>query len=263
MKLLESNLTDKDIPEWLRFPYLTTGYREGGSYKSCFKSIFALHNESVNAWLMILASIFSISALIYIMFKNNLTYVQQIPFYLLTASALIHLPFSVGYHLFLPISPLIYNKWRRLDISFIFISSCLLTPALCFFVMPYWATFLVTSIAVIVTIIAILRISRFKAGESLQRKQYILFIGIIVCIYYFPIAFKAVKDILHRKFTVAIASAIIIPVVLLLGSFVYSKAWPESAYPVTFDLFGSSHQIAHIAILVAHIMEFFFIYSQI
>jgi hypothetical protein len=42
------------------------------------------------------------------------------PFCLLTAAVALHMPFSVGFHLFRGMRPDVYNLWRRLDQVFIF-----------------------------------------------------------------------------------------------------------------------------------------------
>jgi predicted membrane channel-forming protein YqfA (hemolysin III family) len=50
-----------------------------------------------------------------------------------TLSAVLHLPFSVGYHLFMSMDEHTFNVWRRLDIMAIFNVSILLT-----FSLPYY-----------------------------------------------------------------------------------------------------------------------------
>lgn len=151
-------LRDSQVPEWLRFHGVTTGYRMGGTYGQALLSLFRIHNECVNAWTMIATSAFSTAALAYVLAYIQPVGVNILPFIIFWFSALVHLPFSVGYHLFMPISPTAYNFWRKLDIAFIFVSSIFLTFSLDFFVFPWWGILINTGSALAVTLAQQLRI---------------------------------------------------------------------------------------------------------
>jgi hypothetical protein len=51
---LSVGLTADAVEPWQRFPYLTRGYRRGGNYVSCACSLPRLHNETFNAWTMVI-----------------------------------------------------------------------------------------------------------------------------------------------------------------------------------------------------------------
>eukprot|EP00959_Pyramimonas_sp_CCMP1952_P322888 6756592-Pyramimonas_sp.AAC.1 len=89
---------------------------------------------------MIGSAIFSLSALIYTLVSHP--GVDWVPFVLLTVSAWVHVPFSVLHHLFIPIGWETNLKWIKLDVQFIFVSSCFLTVSLAYFVFPWWGTLL-------------------------------------------------------------------------------------------------------------------------
>ena len=122
-----------DIPEWLRFDYINTGYRyeENATYKTYIPTLFTLHNEAINIWTMLIANNISLILFIYSIIVLPFTWLTFTAFLAVYLTSLIHLPFSVAYHLFLPISPETYNTLRKYDIFFIFISSIFLTYALC------------------------------------------------------------------------------------------------------------------------------------
>ena len=136
---LRRGLTREDVPEWLRFPFLNRGYRHGGNHWTCFLSLFSLHTETLNCWTFVFALAFSTGGFAYAS-SLRLSYGDWAPFLSFYISCLVHAPISIGYHLFLCISPETYWRWRTLDVCFIFVASNFLTFALAFFVLPYWAT---------------------------------------------------------------------------------------------------------------------------
>lgn len=258
---LKTGLKDTDIPDWLRFPMMKVGYRMGGSYESCLYSLIMWHNETINAWTMIAISSFSLAFMVYCLVKLSPKNGDVWPFIAMFLSVFVHAPFSVGYHLFMPISQKVYNQWRKLDIMFIFIASCFLTYALCYFIMPKWITWLITCVAIVVAFSAILKTRQLAPGEPMNRKTHTIFIATIILVYYIPIFYKGIKDLVDNTFTIAVCTMFVVPIMLLLGGYVYAKHWPECNYPVRFDMLGRSHQILHVLAGFAHAMECFFIYS--
>jgi predicted membrane channel-forming protein YqfA (hemolysin III family) len=131
------------------------GYRAGGTYARCLASLFEFHTETLNAWTMVWGSVVSVALLAHALgvlgradaaaaaaaasgssgggaaaaaaaaggwhgFRRGLPGGDAAPFWVLTASTLLHCPFSVGFHLFRGMSPRVYNLWRRLDQVFIY-----------------------------------------------------------------------------------------------------------------------------------------------
>lgn len=251
---MQSGLTAEQVPLWLRCPHLLTNYRLGGTYWICFQSLFAWHNETVNAWTMIVTNLLSFIALC----CSKCNGLNCIPFYTLWFSALVHMPFSVGYHLFSPIDQHVFNTWKQLDILFIFVSSCFLTFSLGFHVMPLDQNILVTTVAIILT-------CWYKCGGghniATNKMRNALLVSSIVCIYCIPIIYKCIidKDILTISFA---HTTLLIVVSSIFGTgLLYAKSIPERWFPGAFDLFGRSHHIMHIGVMVAHMAEWYFVYS--
>lgn len=258
---LTYQLRAEQVPRWLRFESLQTGYRYGGTYKQCLLSLFVLHNECLNAWTMIAASVFSTCAFVYAIVGLRVTGLHVLPFLFFYLSALLHLPFSVGYHLFLPISPSVYNKWRKLDVSFIFVGSVLLVCAFGWFVMPLWAVMTSTALAVMIAALGIYRLNTLEDGQALERSGHAVCIASIVLVYFFPLVYQAYKDVANLEITTAVGCATGVFLSLLLGGTVYANNFPERYYPETFDLVGSSHQLMHVGITIAHALEYIFLAS--
>ena len=60
-----TGLTSDEVPQFMRHPYILSGYRLGGDTRRCILSLFELHNETMNCWTMIGSAMCSLSALIY------------------------------------------------------------------------------------------------------------------------------------------------------------------------------------------------------
>lgn len=252
-------LTRQEVPKWLRFPFLNQGYRLGGDHSSCFLSLFRLHTETFNCWTFIFAFLFSTGAFVYTMVNYKPRGFDILPFLAFWLSCILHVPFSVCYHLFMCISQKEYNRWRRLDVSFIFISSVLLTFSLSFFVLPRWATGLLTCIAFATSVWAVSKISKLPEGRALDRKEHSLFVGVIVLVYCTPILFRAATDIAASNLSFAVLAAFLVLFFIGFGGWAYACSFPLRFWPDKFDIWCNSQTILHICVVGAHIVEYFFI----
>ena len=58
MKRPSELLTVEEVPDFLKEISITSGYRACTGYHGCIKSIFKLHNETVNIWTHLLGFVF-------------------------------------------------------------------------------------------------------------------------------------------------------------------------------------------------------------
>ena len=245
MQLLKSS----HVPEWYRIPHVHTNYRVMGGGWTITKSLFTWHNETLSIWSMIFVNIASLLCLLYVLIVIKPTgYNALLPFVLLYASSLIHLPFSVGYHCFRPTSNEICKKWFKLDFSFIFFGITILIFTMCYFVLPFPATVLTTIIAAIIAIYAFHSVQQVT---EIQKKKNAILVALITSLLLVPLIFQTIarSDMFALAITIGIASS------LVIGAFVYSTSILNKFTP-TFDL---SHTIMHITVLIAHILEYAFI----
>jgi predicted membrane channel-forming protein YqfA (hemolysin III family) len=241
MKIVSIN----NAPKYLH-SYILTGYRINTDYNECFKSLFMVHNETLNCWTMIFNVIVSSVILFY-------TAHLSVAFIILWFSCIIHAPFSVGYHLFRCIDTKTHNLWRKLDIIFIIITCNLIYIALGWHSLQVQLFYFILYISIISSLCFIYDfISNIKAGEPIPNKiQHTAKIAFFVMIYLFPMLYN--NDIC---FYIAFLS-------LFIGGSVYGLSFPEKYYPVIFDFIGNSHFIMHISLLFAHLSEYNFIYKNI
>lgn len=185
------------------------------------------------------------------------------PFAALTAAVLLHMPFSVAFHLFRCISPGVYNLWRRLDQIFIFIASILLALGLSWHVYGSAAGVAAnTGAAAVVAVFAVREIAGLPAHYQRPRGKMVAFVGSIVAIYLAPMMLQAARDVAGGNLTPAAGLAAATFGVLQAGGWVFAAGWPEKAYPGVFDVVGFSHQLMHVAAVVAHLLEYAFVWEM-
>ena len=256
---MKYDLLVRDIPEWLRFPHVKSGYRIGGNFIDGLLSLFKSHNELINAWTMIIGSLISLGIFIYALHSPAMTITDKFAFTCLFLSAIVHMPFSVGYHLFSPISNQVFIAWRRLDLSFIFIASILLTYALSHYVFSRKWTTIMTSLSAITASVAIYNIYDDN-NTNVERRSQSLLVGLIICVYMTPMVYQFYKE--FPEITTRSIATITTFASLLVGGFVYALNFPECLFDQVFDIIGQSVNIMHICIIIAHISEFVFVYSM-
>jgi hypothetical protein len=137
-----TDLTRDEAPSFATYPFVLRGYRSGGTYARCLQALFEWHAETLNSWTMIWGALAAVALLCLAL--RALAAAEQdgahgeggwwpgapdcVPFWLLSASTVLHAPFSVGFHLLRGMRKDVYNLWRRLDQVFIFQVGALALP---------------------------------------------------------------------------------------------------------------------------------------
>ena len=81
---LDTNLDTNDnnkVPEHLKDEYITD-YIVGRNHTECIKNLFKLHNESVNAWTMIISNLSVLLITIYIFMRHQFSNLYSFVFIL-------------------------------------------------------------------------------------------------------------------------------------------------------------------------------------
>lgn len=109
-------------------------------------------------------------------------------FAVLALSVLVHMPFSLGYHLFLPMDAVTSNLWRRLDICAIFAASALLAYAMSALVLPAGATAALSAAAALVAVAAAWKTWQLQPDQRLAdiKTTHALFVGCGCVLYCTP-----------------------------------------------------------------------------
>jgi adiponectin receptor len=73
--------------------------------------------------------------------------------------------------------------------------------------------------------------------------------------------YHAARELLGGRLTAASGYALATFATLQLGGSVFAAGFPEKHFPGVFDLCGFSHQLMHVAVLVAHVLEYLFVWQ--
>lgn len=134
---------------------------------------------------MIAGGFVSCAMLAWVIAATHGSAVALVPFLALTTAVLVHMPFSVGFHLFRGINTEVYNLWRRLDQAFIFLVSILIAFGLSWQVYSSWVGVAInTGAAALVAVVALRQIVSLQPHFQRHRGQMVVFVGCIVMCYW-------------------------------------------------------------------------------
>ena len=264
--VLERGLSYDQLPEWQRersSSNIRSHYRSGGSYTECIKSLFwfhQIHNEFWNAWTMIITNIIGA-----ILISNTLmeyypvmSDIDRFIFILFWIHGMVHLPFSVGNHLFDCINPEIAEKWHQYDFKMICISADILTFILSFYVFPIWFTCILTMIGIFAT---------YKVFDIIQhvhrdRAESTGYVGIHVLLYALPVIYQSMVELFNdnNKESGAFYCFLGMAISLSIGAFTFAYEFPQRySKSGRFDRFLNGHNIMHFGVAGAYLSEFTFL----
>ncbi len=255
-------LKEDEIDEWCKDnKYIKDYYRKTNQNWSYYiKSLFRLHNETVNIWSHLLGFICILSGTFYINFKYDIDkfFTQSLCFNIFTVCMMICYLFSSIMHLFYPKNESVCHKTQFMDylgINFLIAST--------FATFVYFAFYcdVTTQIIYYVSIIAlsilILPISKMKIFMQYKFRW-------IRPTVFFIYASSFIVPIVHRiilrekndnVYKIELWYFIISASMYIIGISFYITRFPERYKEGFFDIFGSSHQLFHIFVLLGGVFS--------
>ncbi|GAA5949581.1 hypothetical protein JCM3765_002712 [Sporobolomyces pararoseus] len=275
----------KDLEEWQKDNHLIeTGYRKiQGSYWKCLKTIPSLHNETVNIWTHLIGSLVAVFTLTFFFLdlspptfgherkgwtaplssipyplphsdQPSVEWVDTVGFCVFLVSAAICLGLSALFHTFVCHSMEVAHSWNRMDyIGIVILISGTFVPATRygFFCDPHLRNLYIFIIYAASAATIWVVISPNARTPSFRRLRTWLFISLGLSAV-FPVGHAIYRYGLEEAsdnislFWLALGG-----VLYIVGALLYAERTPERFAPGRFDLFGSSHQIFHVMILLA------------
>ncbi|RKK13906.1 hypothetical protein BFJ66_g3605 [Fusarium oxysporum f. sp. cepae] len=256
-----------DLPAWRRDnAFILSGYRQShGSYAHSFRSLFYLHNESVNIWSHLLGAIVFLASAAYVDRVVRPRYesassADVLVFACFFGGAVVCLGMSATYHTLSNHSDTV-SKWgNKLDytgIVALIVGSYV--PALYygFFCLPNLMAFYLWVICILglgCTIVS--WVERFRT-PAWRPYRAMMFIGL---------GLSGVVPVIHGLFIygyqgledrMSLSWVLLHGVMYIFGAVLYAARWPERSAPGAFDIWGSSHQIFHIFVILAAVTHFY------
>ncbi|RKU43099.1 hypothetical protein DL546_003839 [Coniochaeta pulveracea] len=258
-------ITYHDLPAWYQDNcFIITGYRPvSNSTRACFGSWFYLHNESMNIYTHLIPCLAFLLGIWYVLQYLHARYPSVsagddglFVFFLLTATACLGL--STAYHTLLNHSAEAERLWLRMD----FVGIVVLTVGdiVSGVYMGFWCETLYRKIywgmiASLGTVTIFILVTPWFQGQRWRVFRTMTFVatGLTAIaplahgICYF--GWKAMVRQSGLPYYLAEGAC------LVLGAVIYATRFPESLKPGRFDIYGGSHQLFHVLVVVATVIQ--------
>jgi adiponectin receptor len=256
------NNNDNKVPHYLKDDYITN-YVVGRNHRECISNLFKLHNESVNAWTMIVSNLSVLLITIYIFMRYQFSRLYSFIFILHLLAYTIHTPLSVGYHTFNTINEEEHVKWRKYDVYGIFLRCLIISFTMSFFTYTDFKYVLLnTSLTLTVIYYSLLK---FKESEDkhkpLDKIEQGKIVGYVALCPLLPLFYKIYKSIKNKQFDLSFKIVLIGVFSYFICITSYCFRIPDKYFePGTFNKIGSSHNLMHFGLIVTSICEILYIY---
>ncbi|POR37724.1 ADIPOR-like receptor IZH2 [Tolypocladium paradoxum] len=256
-----------DLPAWRRDnAFIRCGYRQiRASYGHALRSLFYLHNESVNIWSHLVGALVAVAASLYLYCVIHPRYASAaapdvLVFSCFFGGAVLCLGMSATYHALVDHSEEVARWGNKLDYTgIVALIAGSYVPALYygFFCRP---TLLVAYLGLVCLLglgcAAVSWIDRFRTPRW-RPYRAAMFIGlglsgVIPVIHGVTIyGYQGLQDRMSISWVIAHGA------MYIFGAVLYAVRWPERSFPGAFDIWGSSHQIFHMFVLLAAATHFY------
>ncbi|KAI0012139.1 hemolysin-III channel protein Izh2 [Xylariaceae sp. FL0662B] len=250
-----------DLPAWRRDNgYIVTGYRrESRSIRGSLASLFYVHNESVNIWSHVLGVVIfgSLAAYLHHIIAPRYagaTAEDVLVFACFFAGAVLCLGMSATFHAVLNHSERVARWGNKLDYSgIVFLIVGSYVPALYYGLYCLPAVMTVYLYAICVLGIGCGIVSWVDQFRTPRWRPYraAMFVGlgvsgvVPVCHGLSVYGYRSLDERMGLNWV------LLEGFLYIFGAFLYAVRWPERSFRGTFDIWGSSHQIFHVLILIA------------
>lgn len=248
----------QNLPEWLKDnKFLISCHRLPiYSFTGCMFSAFRIHTETGNIWTHLLGSLLTFTFAIFC-FASRLhkrTWSEQIVYGIFFLTAFLCMGFSCLFHTVINHSPKMFRVFSRLDysgISLLVIGSYL--PWLYYAYFCYPITYVVYTAVVCVIGLTGMIVSLW---EKFDKPKYRTFRAAVFLTMGLSAVVPAVHFSIRFGWSIALEKAslgwmILMGCLYVMGTLMYMFQVPERFFPGKFDIWGQSHQIFHIFVLIA------------
>lgn len=259
-EVMKYGLTDAKVPLWLRFPYITTGYRLGGTYTDAVLGLFRWHNEFINAWTMVISLLVGTCLMLHTILTGPPHIVG--PTLSMWIGQALHHPFSIAYHLCMPLSEDVFHRYRSLDVCFILIMNVFATLGLAWAAWGKTVGIICATVCGLIAGAGMLYVLLNQEHKRVSRVTIITLIGITALGYYGPVVARAIVAVRNNHFmSHAFIGAIILLVGHGLAGIAYGTHFPQRLAPHgQLDSVCTSQILAHL--LVTSVYNYGYMYIK-
>lgn len=250
-----------EVPEWMTDnKFIHYGYRAGYNMQMCLRSVFALHNETMNVWTHLVGffcfAMFGVMIFLHVLKPVSLHYFI---FGFMSVSCMACLGCSTVFHLFsCHYNESVCRRLHTLDyfgITCLIIGSFVPTCYLAFACEPELRWMYLAMIGVLGSVGLVGPFYGFWTTPEFHSYKMMIY-TCIVGSGVFPIIH--VNFIMPPSSSAPFAMGMALELLLYLtGMLIYIFKVPERLFPGRFDVWLHSHQIWHVFVLIAAMVHFF------
>lgn len=256
-----------DLPPWQQDNhYILSGYRPAsGSFAKSFGSLQYLHNESVNIFSHLIPAVgFIILAVTLhqtvVPRYDSITQGDVLAFGAFFAGAAVCLGMSATYHTISNHSQLVAKFGNKLDyVGIVFLITGSFIPSVYygFYCHPhlqemYWT--MICSLGLGCATVSVFDKFRTPAWRPYRAAMFVAMgLSAVVPVLH-GVKLYGVADMRDRIGLVWLVSQ---GALYIIGAGIYAARWPERTAPGKYDIWGSSHQIFHILVVLAAVTHFY------
>ncbi|KAF2844643.1 hemolysin-III channel protein-like protein Izh2 [Plenodomus tracheiphilus IPT5] len=252
----------EDAPSWMRGDeYIKTGYRRQlNSVHRCVLSLLYLHNEFVNVWSHLAPGL--LHAFLLAKECHNFSkqwdeerYVDQMIVWQYIISCILCLLFSAGFHTLTAHSPHVANRWLKIDYLGIILNTAAGCTASTYFGLrhhPNLQLGYIASSVVLGLVLFSIMLAPGADGEAMKLWRAILFATFFAS-GFVPMIHASIIDGVDVLGLFPLVHAIGMGLFYGMGVIFYITRFPEKYFPEKFDIWGASHQIFHILVVMGQV----------
>lgn len=258
----------QELPAWQQDNhFILSGYRvASGSFRKSFASLGYIHNESVNIYSHLIGAIFFtlMASILYAIVKSsnvsNAKPADMIVFACFFLGCGLCLGMSATYHTISNHSPSIARFGNKLDyvgIVSLIVGSFIPSIYYAFFCHPvlqklYWS--MISFLGMVCATVSIYDRFRTPSWRPFRASMFI------------AMGLSAVFPVIHglkiygfyvMRYRIGLIWLVLQGFLYILGAIIYAVRWPECIRPGQFDIWGSSHQIFHVLVVMAALCHFY------
>jgi len=260
------DLTQEEVGPHYKKPFVLRGYRYHHlGLVECLRSCFLLHNETLNVWTHLIASVAFIVMSIQLFLKEGISDSYAWPLLSYSVGRCFHFLASAGAHALCAISPRVHHTCFFVDYAGVAIFTIPAGQSYLFYLRPlspelfifkYPEVFLLFSTAVSTLTTVLVGLSRFKWHSYRYFIRSFTFIVPFV-IHSLPYLYRIVacSSKIDCEFS-ALAPFTRQLLWYLLAVLITASHVPERLFPGRFDYIGYSHSVMHVVVALGAYEQF-------
>ncbi|KAI8932420.1 hypothetical protein NX059_010606 [Plenodomus lindquistii] len=252
----------ENAPPWMRGDeYIKTGYRHQlhSAYR-CALSLLYPHNELVNAWShlapgFIHALLLARECRAFYYNWDEERYIDRLIVWQYISSCILCLLFSAGFHTLTAHSQVTATRWLKIDYLGIILNTAAGCTSSTYFGLRHHPHLQLAYSALVVVLAFVLfgvMLAPGADGDTMKVWRAVLFAAFFIS-GFIPMLHASIVDGIQVLGLFPLAHAIGMGSCYGVGVVFYITRFPEKYFPEKFDIWGASHQIFHVLVVVGQI----------